>query len=232
MTPDPVHAKAPPPSRLRRLGRIACSTAVFLFVCWHLFFLAFRNPLDLWWTSEARKWADEQEWWPRIKRGFKVLDNATYYYGTFFGIEQGWSMFTPPMARSAPFLAVRLDFTDGTSGELRSENEPEPANFVRIGGWRQRKLEDHLGYSEGKLEANEELPLWQAYARWSIRRWRAAHPEDQREVKRVVLLKRRIYFPAPDEKPGAYAEPEVTAVATFAPDGTLLGEGDVREKAP
>src|SRR5262249_5870267 len=57
------------------------------------------------------------------------------YYGTFFGLDQGWAMFTPELARRSPFLAARIEFTDDTSVLLLSENEPTDLNhYFRIGG--------------------------------------------------------------------------------------------------
>jgi hypothetical protein len=194
---------------------------VGLFVCWHLFFLLVRNPLDLWYTP-FKEWCQERGWWPRLEPWVRPVDRATGQYGNGLGVEQGWCMFTPPLARSAPFLAARIDFTDGTSEVLRSDNEPDPTAFFRVGGWRQRKLEEYLVHpDETKLHEHEELGLWEAYARWSVRRWKARHPEDRRTPRQVALLRRRIYFPVPGQDPGLYAEPEVYPIGTFDPDGRL-----------
>jgi hypothetical protein len=204
-----------------RLWPRAKTVAVVLFVAWQLFFLFVRNPLDFWYAP-IKTWCEEK----KIQRGVKYVldpvDDATRYYGNFAGIDQNWRMFTPPLARSAPFLAARVEFTDGTDVILCSDNEPDPLSYFRFGGWRQRKLEDYLVYkSPEELPGNEELPLWGAYARWSVRRWRERNPDDTRIPARVVLLRRVITFPEPSENPSIYEEAAVSTVGVFHPDGSL-----------
>jgi hypothetical protein len=194
---------------------------VAAFVAWHLFFLVFRNPLDLW-REPILDWCKGRGWWPSAEAPFEQADAATSRYGNLCGVPQGWRMFTAPLARSAPFLAARIEFTDGSREELRSLNEPDPRSFVRLGGWRLRKLEDHL--SDGRpetLPGNRERELWGAYVRWCVRRWRAGHPGDPRTPARVVLVRRQVTFPAPGDPPGSNGEPEYHAVGTFLPDGRL-----------
>jgi hypothetical protein len=194
---------------------------VFVFVCWHLFFLLFRNPLDLW-GNELEAWAKKQTWWARAEPVFEPVDRVTRRYGNLTGVQQGWGMFTPPLARSAPFLAARLDFTDGSATFVYSENEPDPTHFLRLGGWRQRKLEDYMVHTKPHdLPGNQELPLFEAYARWCARLWREAHADDSREIAKVVLLNRNFELPEPGHDPRHFQPPTVTVIGTFGPDGRL-----------
>jgi hypothetical protein len=268
------------PSAVWRVGKV---TLLTLFVCWQLFFLAFRNPVDLW-EDDFKKWAAKKwskEWEqiePYLDKYFKPLDKLTTGYARFAGVEQGWSMFTPNMARGCSFLAARIEFTDGTEAVLRSPNEPaweaddvglaraaialardpndpkfrfdgeppkpfKPKPFFRIGCWRHRKLEDALAFaSQDDLPSKDDLPLYQRYVRWSVRRWQEANPGDKRKVFRVVLIRRRFEFPHYQEgrlvfgltnwfkemppadesqNPQVYREPEVYTIGHFNPDGTL-----------
>lgn len=216
-----------PRSVLRRLWRFTTAALVFVFVCWHLFFLLFRNPLDLWW-NDLEPWVRKHDWWPRVKPEFETADAVTRRYGNLIGVQQGWSMFTPPMARGAPFLAARLEFADGSREFVLSENEPaDPASFLRFGGWRTRKLEDYMVHTTpDELRGHSELALYEAYARWCVRRWKETHPDDPRELARVVLLKRRFELPRPGDDPRHFDPPTVRVVGVFGPDGRLL---DVRD---
>jgi hypothetical protein len=208
-------------SPLDRVGRVLVRAAVVLFVVWQVFFLLVRNPLDLW-GDDIKKWCKAQPWWWAAKKPYEKLDQATTRYANLLGIEQGWTMFAPPMARGAPFLAARLEFADGSQEEVYSPNEPDPARFLRLGGWRQRKLEDFLikPYPD-EISDKEDLPVWQAYVRWSVRRWRQAHPDDPRQLERVVLVRRWITFPGPNDAPTVFGEPDVREVGRFNPDGSL-----------
>jgi hypothetical protein len=215
-----------PRSRLARLWRFIRAAVVFVFVCWHLFFLLFRNPLDLWWR-DVESWAKERSWWARAEPFYEPVDRVTRRYGNLAAVQQGWSMFTPPLARSAPFLTARLDFTDGSQAFVFSENEPDPTRFLRLGGWRQRKLEDYMVHtSPSDLPGNQELPLFEAYARWCARTWREAHADDPRELAKVVLLSRSFDFPEPGHDPSRFKPPSVSVIGTFGPDGKLR---DVRD---
>ena len=83
-------------------------------------------------------------------------------------------------------------------------------------------MEDYLVFkTPDELPGDEELPLWESYARWSVRRWRQGHPDDDRDPARVVLLRRVITFPEPAENPSLYEEAAVTTVGVFHPDGSL-----------
>ena len=64
--------------------------------------------------------------------------------------------------------------------------------------------------------------MWENNARHAIGKWRAASPDDPRELARVVFLRRRINFPEPGED---YEDPsarEERDVATFDAEGRLL----------
>jgi hypothetical protein len=197
-----------------------CKIAVVvLFVVWHLFFLLLRNPLDLW-GSEIQSTLEN-----RLPAGLPVyrwIDRATWRYANFLGLEQGWDMFTPPLARGASYLAARLEFTDGTDLLFLSENEPDPKSYLRMSGWRQRKLEAILLRAKpSELSQSEDLPVFEAYARWTIQRWQEGSPDDMRTPKQVVLLRRRIAFPGPDQNPAEFEEAEVSLIGTFSPEGKL-----------
>jgi len=215
--------------RCWRWLRICAAT---LFVCWSLFVLCVRNPLDLWWDDHIKGWCEKHGWWKgqKLDEKFDKVDRVTRYYANFCGIEQGWSMFTPEMARSSPFLAARLEFDDESSAEVRSPNEPaDPHRYFRFGGWRQRKLEDWLGSSTRVKELHhqhEDLPVYEAYARWCIRRWHEQHPDERRTVRRVVLFKRRFIFPKPGTDPRQIGEPETYDLAIFGPDGRFLSRAE------
>ncbi len=216
-----VHPISPDNGAARLWPRVK-GAVVVLFVGWQLFFLIVRNPLDFWYTP-IKQWCEQKKIWPDVKIVLEPLDDATRYYGNFSGIDQNWRMFVPPMARSASFLAARVEFTDGTDVVLHSANEPDPLAYLRFGGWRQRKLEDYLVYkTPDELPGDDELPLWEAYARWSLRRWKERYPDDSRTPARVVLLRRVITFPEPSENPSVYEEAAVSTVGVFHPDGSLV----------
>jgi len=198
------------------------TVVVVVFVCWHLFFLLVRNPVDLW-EKPILAWAEKHFWWKEVEPSFKKIDYATYYYGNFAGVQQGWSMFSPEMARRAPFLTARIDFTDGSQEVLSSENEPaDPSRFFRFGGWRQRKLEDSLLWTKPKeLPDCEDLPLFKAYVRWSIRHWHEANPDDPRQPQRVELLRRILQMPGPHDNPWVFPVSEEVLIGTFSPEGEV-----------
>jgi hypothetical protein len=206
---------------LRRAGRLLLRTAVVLFVTWHLLFMVVRNPLDLW-DAPIRARARKLASWPAIEPWFKRVDRITWRYANFTGAGQGWSMFTPNLARGAPFLAGRIDFTDGSSELIRSFNEPDPQSYIRIGFARVRKLEDNIVYGKpDRLADDEDLPVYQAYVRWVVRRWKKQAGDDPRVPLRVTLLRRRIDFPKPGEDPRHYDEPTETVIGVFDPEGRL-----------
>jgi hypothetical protein len=208
--------------RSPRLWPAARAAAVALFVGWQLFFLVARNALDFWYTP-LRDWSVRKDVWDSgVRPVVGPVDDATSRYADFNGIDQNWRMFGPPLARSDQFLAARIEFTDGSDEVLLSENEPDPRGFIRLGGWRQRRLEDALVYKDRtKLPGDEDLPLCEAYARWSIRRWRQRRPDDPRTPARVVLLRRDVSFPGPGDDPAEFEPAEVREIAAFRPDGSL-----------
>jgi hypothetical protein len=222
--PAPVRA-----SWLRWTWRWFKTGVVVLFVCWQLFFLFVRNPLDFWYAP-FKEWCQKEKIWdadddPRygVKPLLDPVDDTTLHYGNFAGIDQNWRMFTSPLARYDYFLAARIEFVEGGDEVIRSENEVDPRGYFRFGGWRQRKLEDYLVTNKSELwPGNDELPIWEAYARWSVRRWRERFPDDTRTPAHVVLIRRDFNFPKPTEDPAAFAEPEVYTIGTFLPDGRLV----------
>src|SRR5438105_4172765 len=138
----------PPPANpggfagwFRRVKVVAIAT----FVVFQLFFMVFRGGIDLNYNVVI-DWLHKQRWWPVARPVFDPVDSFTKNYGNFLGIEQGWNLFAGPVARSALFLTARIEFDDGTEALVYSENEPDPKRYFRVGGWRQRKLEDYLCY--------------------------------------------------------------------------------------
>jgi hypothetical protein len=73
----------------------------------------------------------------------------------------------------------------------------------------------------GDLPGNQELPLYESYARWCVRSWRRTHADDPRELAKVVLLSRSIEFPDPGNDPSRFQPPTETVIGTFGPDGKL-----------
>jgi hypothetical protein len=222
----PNEATATPPSRpavLAAAWRWFKAAVVFVIVVVHLFLFVLRNPLDLWYKP-VKAWLEKHEaWWAEYGEAFKRTDRFTERYLNLVGCEQGWAMFTPPMARSAPFLAYRIEFSDGPPEEVLSSREPaDPSAFFRIGDWQTRKYEDYLCYPPDNLAEDPELPLWETAARRVVANWKALHPGESRKVRRVVMLKRTIDFPGPDETPGAYLPARESEVARFDGQGRLM----------
>ena len=207
-----------------RIGSRLKTAVVVLFVGWQLFFLAIRNPLDFWYKP-IKQWCQDAHIWPSVQRVLDPVDDTTRHYANFFGIDQNWRMFVPPLARSAPFLAARIEFTDGTSEVLRSDNEPNPLSYFRLGGWRQRKLEDSLVYkTPEELPGDEDLPLWEAYARWSVRRWRQRHPDDLRIPCASSCCAAKSRFQNLRRIPRSPRKPPSRPSASFIPTGALPHE--------
>ena len=187
----------------RGCGRSPRRAAVVLFVAWHLFFLAFRNPLDLW-DKPVEDWCAKQGWWKDVRPYYDKTDRATRKYGNFFGIEQGWKMFPPPLARSAWFLDSEITFDDDGVETLPSDNEPDLTHYLRLGGWRGRKLETYLVWAtpeELRGSRSDDLPVFAAYVRWRVRRWRETHPDDPRTPVKVKLVRHKIDLPQPGDDP-------------------------------
>ncbi|MGL4553667.1 MAG: hypothetical protein ACRC33_21095 [Gemmataceae bacterium] len=218
------------PSRPHPFWRYLKATLIFLVVAWHLFFFAVRNPLDLWddeivaWLTKRGYYAREGGGPPRhfnLRPAYRFADELTYRFANTAGVEQRWVMFTPPMAQRAPFLSVRFEFDDGSTALVPSPNEPVPARFFRFGLWQTRKHEDTLlSVPDLKGDANPEWPMWVQFVRHAVKRWRDRHPADGRAVERVVLVKRTISFPKPDEPAGVYGYEEKD-LATFGPEGDI-----------
>jgi len=221
---------------LQRVGRCVKATIIVMIVTWHLFFLLIRNPLDLW-DDAIKQWLVQQQLWQddpptpeqedaryNLRPAYRFLDELTHRYAQTTGTEQRWVMFTPPLARRAPFLAVRLEFADGSQVVVPSDNEPpDPTDFLRIGGWQIRKLEDVImDLPSTRGAANPEWPMWEAYIRWRVRHWKKNYADTDREPVRVVLLKRIIEFPGPFEPPNRYASGESEELLSFSPEGKLL----------
>jgi hypothetical protein len=214
------------PPLYRLVWRYVKGFLIFLVVVFHLLVFAIRNPLDLW-DAEIRAWLKktpdaENNRWDRYGDLYKKADTFTFKYTNLVGIEQRWVMFSPPVSRWAAFLAVRLEFTDGTQAVLYSDNEPDPRSFFRVGGWQQRKLEDALLWPHDNLATHDERPLWEAYARHSLRRWQAKRPGDPRTVQRIVFVRRKLFFPEPGQTASDVDTPVELDIARFDGKGVLL----------
>ena len=67
--------KDPPSGWVSHLWKRTIQSLVFLFVCWHLFALMIRNPLDMW-KDYMVKYAQERPWWDKWKDTFEKVDRA------------------------------------------------------------------------------------------------------------------------------------------------------------
>jgi hypothetical protein len=209
---------------LLHASRIVRGAVILLVVAAHLVILAIRNPLDLW-EKDIREELSQRpisgEAWgaaaaadPEVKPPESYLDNKefrerfekadrlTNRYVNMVGFEQDWCMFAPEMARKVDFLAVRLEFEDNSAETILSPNEPkDPACYFRVGGWQVRKMENYLMKpTSSALRDETQRQFYEGYVRHVLRHWQAAHPDDPRRLESVVLIKRSIYFPAPDRR--------------------------------
>jgi hypothetical protein len=192
--------------------------AIAVFVVWHLLFLLIRNPLDV--RGARSPVAFEPAGWDGLAHAWRTMDEATTTYGNVLRIEQGWTLFTPPMARDGDFLSVRLVFADGECVTLPSDNAVDPSGFyLRRGGFRQRKLEDWIGSLFSKNVAST-LPGAQVRAR--LARWRRHHPDEERVVERVELVRCRLVFPPPGSDPGTDAGSQEEILGSFDATGKAL----------
>lgn len=172
---------------------------VIIFVTWHLFFLFVSN------TQLDGQWSD-----------------ATIgCYESYLGLDQSWAMFSSPW-KHTPFLAVRIEFTDGSSEVLLSDIEPaNTQQYFKRSGARTRKYEENLLYI-GREKYNGSIKerdiKWNHFAKWRVAEWFAKHADDQREVKQVVLLKRRYEVPPPGEDRSVNREPLTTELGTVILD--------------
>jgi hypothetical protein len=229
LAPQPAPEPAPP-QRPHSVWRYVKATLIFLVVAWHLFFFAFRNPLDLWdkeivaWLTKIGYYAVEGEQPANgynLRHAYRFADELTYRFANTAGVEQRWVMFTPPMAQRAPFLGVRFEFDDGSGVLVPSDNEPVPARFFRFGGWQTRKHEDIImDIPDTRDHSNTEWSMWVQFVRHAVKRWKAKHPDDRRTIERVVLVKRYISFPGPEDPLGDYRYEEKDVI-TFDPEGNV-----------
>ena len=222
-TTGPAGEEAVPRAKKKRRWRQGfASTVVFLFVTWHLFFLITKNTIDLG-GEEFESYAEDHPFWQPVLPIYGWTKDKTASYESTLGIDQGWMMFTSPLTRGAVFLAVRIEFADGTSTLVQSENEPsDPAHFYRVGRPRQRKLEAWLVRESNKnRQTGYRQPLWEQTARQYLRRWQDNHPNDPRTPQQLVMLRRRIAIPEPNDEPGSYQDATVRVVATFDAQGNM-----------
>jgi hypothetical protein len=142
-------------------------------------------------------------------------------------------MFSPPLARKAYFIEIELIFDDKTTEMVYSPNAPDvvqrgglTSGYIRLGGWRQRKLEDYLLDATSEtgskpISGKTDMMVYQAYIRWCIRRWREKNPDDPREVVKVGFHYRLVYFPDPNADPMRFRT-ETDLMANFTPDGIVI----------
>lgn len=180
-----------PPKPIREVFRRFKQLLVIIFVTWHLFFLFVTNAkLDGEWSAAT------------VNR-----------YEDYLGLDQGWGMFSSPVWKTTPFPALRLEFTDGSSDVMRCDNEPaDIKNYFKTTRSRLRKFEEHLlGVSDGDYRR----PMLVAYANWRVDEWQHRHPDDTRQVKQAVLLKRIYEVPGPDADRDVGREPTVEEVTVI-----------------
>lgn len=168
---------------------------VFIFVCWHLFVLFITN------TQLDGKWSD----------------STAGRYESYLNLDQAWGMFSSAWDHT-PFPAVRLEFTDGSSELFLSDNEPrDTQRYFKTTMSRLRKYEEHILYLGSKHyggSIDERDEKWKRYAEWRVQRWFEQHPDDQRQVKQVVLLKRRYEIPPPGKSRDFDRGPTTTELST------------------
>jgi hypothetical protein len=183
-----------------------------------------KPPPTLWWDEKDGKQVESL-----FAERFRKADRFTERFTLLAGFEQDWCMFGPPMAKSADFLAVRLEFTDGSEEVMYSDNEPRDWKcYFRVGDWQDRKLENQImrAPSHGVLERR----LHEAYVRHAVKKWQRRRPGDPREVMRVVLLRHTLYFlnrvKDPNQQPKDVdkrnKEEPLFEVAAFDARGNLL----------
>ena len=166
---------------------------VALFVAWHLLMLFISN-------AELQRHVDS---WREAGAAKKAVDiaeqtiTAAKWYETMTGMDQGWALFTSPLARKAPFLGTHLIFDDGSRELVKSPTEPDDmTRFLRFGGTRYRKLESHLLI---KADYPLEAQLARRYVQHAVTRWRSKHPHDPRRPITGVLVRRELEMPPPGE---------------------------------
>jgi hypothetical protein len=180
------------------------------FVAWHLTVLLVRNTAGLFDAAIAEK----------SPPAYQKLNRAMRWYETKFGLYQAWPMFTSPISRWGPFLTTELHFDDGTSIEIKSDNEPaDLTSFFRVGLARQRKHEDYLSNNQPQAW-HYERAIWEQFVRWKMDRWRSENPNDRRQIVATALWVDRVYFPQPYEPPD-YLTGERFEIARFGPDGAM-----------
>jgi hypothetical protein len=209
-----------PVSLPHRCWKRAKSLCVAAFVVWILIFIVYRNAAELWGDAFVA-WVRPRTGYTRIEPELNRFSTCTIRFGSYCGIEQGWFMFGSPLARRTHFPAVLIQFTDGSDTLMLSGNEPDPDHFWRLGGFRQRKLEDHIACLAADEETKgEEAQLWSNYALWVYRHWRRCHPDDPRQAKDVILQRRTIALPGPGES--CEHKPATTSIiARYTLDGRL-----------
>ena len=176
----------------RQAWRCVARVVVPVFVVWHVFVLFMTNACikGPWVTAVVKP------------------------YEKMLGLDQSWGMFSSPLWRTSPFPAVRVHFTDGSSVDILSPNEPKDVTrFFRFGGARQRKYEHHL--IEGSLIGTHEEPALRRLTMEYLQRWRQENPGDARVANRVTLLRRSYELPQPGDRLSADAKPTLKELGTF-----------------
>jgi hypothetical protein len=239
-------AKSAAPPRVPPLllaTRIARGVVVLLVVAFHLVVLAIRNPLDLWEkeiTAELRERPISGQNWgaaaaadldvkpppsyledERFRDRYEKANRLSYRFVNMVGLEQDWCMFGAPLARYVTFLAVRLEFEDGTSELVFSLNEPaDPTRYLRIGGYQIRKMEGYLMRpTSAELRDPKQAQFYEGYARHVLRNWRQAKPNDPRELQSIVFVRRKLRFPEPGQRHADVPPPHEDDVAAFDAQG-------------
>lgn len=207
------------PSLVTRSIRLAIRCLIVCFVCWHLLAILIRNPLDLW-SDDIESWLQSEEsGWQHWQPIYDRLAKQTRDYNRLVGCEQGWGMFTSPLARESPYLALEMTFADGHQESLPTLSPFDPKQFFRAGGTRFRKLETSLyRRSAEKIVETEDLPVYAAFVRLSIRRWRQENPLKPNPIL-IKLYKKHWVFPGPKEPPDQISPGEIDLLGTFDLEG-------------
>jgi len=184
-----------------RVWFVVKRSLIFCFVVWHLIFLFATNA----------KIADDLTFLPAL--GNDDESNIVQQYGSYLSIDQAWGMFSSPVWKKTPFLAVLLEFDDGSRELMWSDNEPRDVQrYFKTTMARLRKIEDHL---LGLSENDYRYAMWKRYAHWRVDRWLDANPDEPRRAVRVVLLKRVYQVPGPDADPNENQEPKTEELHTI-----------------
>lgn len=136
---------------------------------------------------------------------FAPIVGATQRYEEVAALDQGWIMFSAPLARIAEFPAIRVELFGGNVEWIRSSNEPEDLkSFLRLRQGRLRKYETRLINADWEDTDYEEL--WRRYVEWRVAEWRRSAPVEARRIRATTLVRREFELPLPGAEPSLAVE--------------------------